>query len=106
MTDIIIKKGSGVPPKASLKEAELALDVIGGDLYSKMQDGSVRRLTGGDGTGAGMVISPTEPAEDERVTGLQWLDSTTGRGGCGTRTSGLSSQPTYLPVTALALGTT
>ena len=34
---------------------------------------------GGGGTGAGMVIQPTEPTEDERVTGLQWLDSTTGR---------------------------
>ena len=77
MTDIIIKKGSGVPPEASLKEAELALDVIGGDLYSKMQDGSIRRLTGGDGTGAGMVISPTEPADP--VDGMQWLDSTTAR---------------------------
>lgn len=77
MTDIIIKKGSGVPPEASLKEAELALDVIGGDLYSKMQDGSIRRLTGGDGTGAGMVISPTEPADP--VDGMQWLESTTAR---------------------------
>ena len=50
MTEIIIKKGSGVPPEASLKEAELALDVIGGDLYSKMQDGTIRRLTGGAST--------------------------------------------------------
>ena len=31
---------------------------------------------GGAGTGAGMVISPTEPADP--VTGMQWLDSTTG----------------------------
>ena len=34
--------------------------------------------TGGVGAGAGMVISPTEPAEDDRVTGMQWLQSTTG----------------------------
>lgn len=32
--------------------------------------------TGGEGTGAGMVISPTEPADP--VTGMQWLESTTG----------------------------
>ena len=31
---------------------------------------------GGAGTGAGMVISPTEPADP--VTGMQWLESTTG----------------------------
>jgi hypothetical protein len=31
---------------------------------------------GGAGTGAGIVISPTEPADP--VTGMQWLDSTTG----------------------------
>jgi len=32
--------------------------------------------SGSAGAGAGMVISPTEP--DDPVTGMQWLDSTTG----------------------------
>jgi hypothetical protein len=33
--------------------------------------------SGGDSAGAGMVIQPTEPADP--ITGLQWMDSTTGR---------------------------
>lgn len=33
--------------------------------------------SGGGSAGAGMVIQPTEPTEP--VTGLQWMDSTTGR---------------------------
>ena len=32
---------------------------------------------GEGGTGAGMVISPTEPPAEDRVEGMQWLDSTT-----------------------------
>lgn len=33
--------------------------------------------SGGGSAGAGMVIQPTEPTDP--VTGLQWMDSTTGR---------------------------
>lgn len=55
-----------------------------GRTFEYVEPGMWRSVGGsGDGsdggTGAGMVIQPTEPTEDERVTGLQWLDSTTGR---------------------------
>ena len=78
-TELTIKKGRGVPKAADLAEAELALDIDVGTLYSKLSDGTITALNDSGGTGAGMVIQPTEPTEDERVTGLQWLDSTTGR---------------------------
>ena len=77
MTTIILKKGSGVPPDQSIQEAELAIDATSGNLYSKLTDGTVRQINGGSGDGAGMVIQPDEPTDP--VTGLQWMDSTTGR---------------------------
>ena len=77
MTTIILKKGTGVPPDQSIQEAELAIDATSGNLYSKLTDGTVRQINGGSGDGAGMVIQPDEPADP--VTGLQWLESTTGK---------------------------
>jgi hypothetical protein len=44
---IVIKKGAGVPSPDSLQEAELALDVTDGALYSKLQDGTIHHLNDG-----------------------------------------------------------
>jgi hypothetical protein len=73
-TEITIKSGVGVPKAVDIAEAELAIDIKEGTLYSKLSDGTVTALNGG-GDGAGMVISATEPANP--VTGMQWLESTT-----------------------------
>ena len=76
MTVIKHKRGSGVPSPSGLGVGELAIDIAAGKLYTKI-GGSVVELGGGssDATGAGMVISATEPAD--KVTGMQWMDSTT-----------------------------
>jgi hypothetical protein len=73
-TELTIKKGRGTPKDSDLVEAELAIDVDLGTLYSKLADGTIAALNEGGG-GAGMVISATEPANP--VTGMQWLESTT-----------------------------
>ena len=44
---IVIKKGAGVPAPDQLQEAELALDVTDGSLYSKLQDGNIHHLNDG-----------------------------------------------------------
>jgi hypothetical protein len=44
---IVIKKGAGIPAPDQLKEAELALDVTDGALYSKLQDGNIHHLNDG-----------------------------------------------------------
>jgi hypothetical protein len=44
---IVIKKGAGVPAPDQLQEAELALDVTDGALYSKLQDGIIHHLNDG-----------------------------------------------------------
>jgi hypothetical protein len=131
MTEITLKKGNGKPSDSALVEAEFALDVDSGKIYSKLADGKVRALNdaefigvdtnadnyqywqykingfnttsvmstasvnfqSGDGieieqsgygikisstdsgSGAGMVISATEPSDP--VDGMQWLESTT-----------------------------
>ena len=76
MTIIKHKRGSGVPLATELEVGELAIDTIAGKLYTKA-GGSVVELGGGssDSTGAGMVISATEPANP--VDGMQWMDATT-----------------------------
>lgn len=73
-TELTIKKGRGTPKDSDLVEAELAIDVDLGTLYSKLADGTIAALNEG-GDGAGMVISATEPADP--ITGMQWLESTT-----------------------------
>ena len=75
MTQITLKKGRGAPRDNDLAEAELALDLDDGSLYTKLGDGSIVELNASGGGGAGMVTSPVEPADP--VTGMQWLDSTT-----------------------------
>ena len=44
MTEITLKKGSGKPADTALVEAEFALDVSTGKIYSKLSDGRVRAL--------------------------------------------------------------
>ena len=44
MTEITLKKGSGKPADSALVEAEFALDVDSGKIYSKLADGKVRAL--------------------------------------------------------------
>ena len=66
MTTIITKKGSGPPDLDSLKEAELAVDITNGDLYTKAS-GQIVKLNGEGGTGNGnpVVISDDPPEEPE-----------------------------------------
>ena len=77
MNVITLKKGAGVPGSDQLETAELALDVSRGDLYTKLNDGSVVQLNDipSDIPQAGIVISATEPADP--VDGMQWMDATT-----------------------------
>lgn len=77
MNVITLKKGAGTPGSDQLETAELALDVTRGDLYTKLDDGSVVQLNDipDDAAPAGMVISATEPADP--VDGMQWMDATT-----------------------------
>ena len=44
MTEITLKKGNGKPSDSALVEAEFALDVDSGKIYSKLADGKVRAL--------------------------------------------------------------
>lgn len=72
---ITIKRGAGVPPPDSLREAELALDTTTGDLYTKLGDGSVALLNdsaGGGGNGAPVHIGELPPADPQE--GDQWLE--------------------------------
>ena len=72
MTVIKHKRGSGAPDPSGLDVGELAIDLAGATLYTKI-GGSIVELGGGGGTGAGMVISATEPTE--KITGMQWLNT-------------------------------
>lgn len=79
MTIVKHKRGTGIPSPSSLEVGEIAIDTSTGTAYTKAGDGRVVPV-GGDssgGDGAGMVIQPDEPADP--VTGMQWMDSTTGR---------------------------
>ena len=53
------------------------VDRIAGDEALQGQIDAIVAELGEGGTGAGMVISPTEPPAEDRVEGMQWLDSTT-----------------------------
>ena len=76
MTVIKHKRGAGVPLASGMEVGELAIDIADAKLYTKI-GGDVVELGGGgsDVSGAGMVISATEPADP--VDGMQWLESTT-----------------------------
>ena len=53
MTKIILRKGSGVPDPNALAEAELALDIGNGALYSRLEDGAIHQLNDFSGSGGG-----------------------------------------------------
>ena len=77
MTKILHKRGTGKPSADDLSVGEIALDTSTGTAYTKLSGGTVVEIggSGGDSTGAGMVISETEPVD--KVDGMQWLDATT-----------------------------
>ena len=50
---ILVKKGAGTPSPDSLQEAELALDIVDGSLYSKLNDGEIHKLNSGAGQDGG-----------------------------------------------------
>lgn len=74
---IVVKSGAGTPSPDSLQEAELALDIVSGDLYSKLSDGRIALLNdsadgGGSGSGSSVHIGDTPPANPEE--GQQWME--------------------------------
>ena len=76
MTTIISKSGIGVPLPEKLETAELAVDTTNGNLYTKLDDGSVAHLNdvgqGGGGTGSSVHIGDTPPADPQE--GQQWME--------------------------------
>ena len=62
-----------------LVAADTALEeaIESGDAALQGQIDSIVAELGEGGAGAGLVISPTEPPLDDRIEGMQWLDSTT-----------------------------
>ena len=76
MTTIISKSGIGVPLPEKLETAELAVDTTNGNLYTKLDDGSVVHLNdageGGDGTGSSVHIGEAPPAGPQE--GQQWME--------------------------------
>ena len=76
MTTIISKSGKGVPMPEKLETAELAVDTTNGNLYTKLDDGSVVHLNdageGGDGTGSSVHIGEAPPAGPQE--GQQWME--------------------------------
>lgn len=70
---ILHKRGTKVPGANDIEVGEVAINSLDGELYVKTDGGNVVAIGGGSGgTGAGMVISATEPSD--KVTGMQWLD--------------------------------
>jgi hypothetical protein len=79
-TRILHRRGKGIPSADDFSSAgEILIDTETGTGYTLREtDGSVVALGGdGSGAGAGMVVSPDEPADP--VDGMQWLESATGR---------------------------
>jgi hypothetical protein len=79
-TRIIHRRGRGVPDASEFASVgEILIDTSAGTAYTLNDSDAVVALGGGSdgGSGAGMVIQPDEPADPE--TGLQWLESTTGK---------------------------
>jgi hypothetical protein len=63
--------------KIDAVESSLTDAITSGDSALQGQIDAIVAELGEGGTGAGMVISPTEPPVEDRVEGMQWLDSTT-----------------------------
>jgi hypothetical protein len=73
---ILQKRGARAPVPEEIEVGEVAINTAAGELYVKTDGGEVVAVgSGGGGTGAGMVISATEPTD--KITGMQWMDSTT-----------------------------
>ena len=66
--------GASSPIDNEIDVGEVAINSQDGELYVKTDGGDIVAIGGGGSgdTGAGMVISATEPAD--KVTGMQWLD--------------------------------
>ena len=61
MTDIILKRGTGVPSDTDLEVAEVAIDSSSGAMYTKLADGSVKQLNeGGASDWESITGKPTE----------------------------------------------
>ena len=79
MARILNRYGVGVPKgDAFAGVGEILIDADSGVAYTITIGGEVKPLGGdgsSDGSGAGMVISETEPADP--VDGMQWMDATT-----------------------------
>ena len=71
---ILHKRGLRAPIDNEIDVGEVAINSQDGELYVKTDGGDIVAIGGGGSgdTGAGMVISATEPAD--KVTGMQWLD--------------------------------
>lgn len=78
--DGLVAAGGGYQSQIDdLVAADTALEeaIESGDAALQGQIDSIVAELGEGGAGAGLVISPTEPPLEDRVEGMQWLDSTT-----------------------------
>lgn len=71
-TKIIQKMGAGEPAPESLDIAELAVDVVNGNLYTKLNTGDVVLAGGSSGSGSSVHIGETPPDDPEE--GQQWME--------------------------------
>ena len=73
---VLQKRGVRAPFPDEIDVGEVAINTAAGKLYVKTDGGDVVAVGGSSGaSGAGMVISATEPSDP--VDGMQWLESTT-----------------------------
>ena len=73
---VLQKRGVRAPLADEIDVGEVAINTAAGKLYVKTDGGDVVAVGGSsDVSGAGMVISATEPSDP--VDGMQWLESTT-----------------------------
>ena len=72
---VLQKRGVRAPVPDEIEVGEVAINTAAGTLYVKTDGGDVVAVGGTDVSGAGMVISATEPSDP--VDGMQWLESTT-----------------------------
>jgi hypothetical protein len=69
MTTILHKRGTGIPPADQLKAGELAIDTLGGKLYTKQSDGTVVEIGGGIST-----VSGNQNIDGGNATSVYTLD--------------------------------
>ena len=78
---IIVKKGAGIPAPDQLKEAELALDIVDGSLYTKLNDGDIHQLNDGADSG-GVEEAPVDGKQYARQD-ADWSEIVIPDGGTG-----------------------